>query len=32
MENFEFFIDRKFTMWERERHSVEAETFEEAKA
>jgi hypothetical protein len=31
MENFDFYIDRKVSIWVREFHSLEAESLEEAK-
>lgn len=31
MENFEFYIDRKVSIWVRSYHSVEAKSLEEAK-
>lgn len=30
-EHFDFFVDRKCTVWERTRFSIEAETLEQAK-
>jgi hypothetical protein len=32
MENFDFFIDRKVTIWNREYHTIEAKSLDEAKA
>ena len=32
MENFDFFIDRKVTLWNREHHTIEAKSLDEAKA
>lgn len=31
MDNHTFYVDRKVTIWVRERHQVEAETYEEAE-
>lgn len=31
MEHFDFKIDRKYTVWEKETHTVKAESYEEAK-
>lgn len=31
MENFDFYIDRKVSIWVREFHSIEAKSLEEAK-
>lgn len=31
MNNHTFYVDRKVTIWVRERHQVEAETYEEAE-
>jgi hypothetical protein len=31
-EEFEFYVDKKVTVWIREKHYIKAETFEEAKA
>ena len=31
MKTFDFTVDRKYTMWEKEYHRVEAKTFKEAK-
>jgi hypothetical protein len=30
-QNFQFFIDRKITIWAREIHKIEADSYEEAK-
>ena len=30
-QSFEFYVDRKVTIWAREKHSVEATSYEEAK-
>jgi hypothetical protein len=31
-QKFEFYVDKKVTVWIREKHYIKAETFEEAKA
>lgn len=31
-EEFEFYVDKKVTVWIREKHCIKAQTFEEAKA
>jgi hypothetical protein len=31
MDNHTFYVDRKVTIWVRERHQLEAETYEEAE-